>query len=210
MAELEGLRRELQSTKDELTELRHEFTEAVEAKEASEQCAAALRDFIAENNVGVVNIDKPTSTPPTRQGHQQKKSSGWGFNLWSKESSPTKTRPEPLPVAGSTDPSSSPVPKFAGLFGSRASVSSTTTSSSQHNKSNATDASFTSAVSDTSSIDNDEPLSPLSDPKPVEVVVRNPSRTSSSESEYTLETPVSKGPPEPLPMGVEGHTVNAL
>ncbi len=55
--ELETLRKELRAVKDELEETKLELSEANEAREASDTCANALREFISENNVGTVDLD---------------------------------------------------------------------------------------------------------------------------------------------------------
>ncbi|KIM26213.1 hypothetical protein M408DRAFT_197429 [Serendipita vermifera MAFF 305830] len=51
-AELESLRQELIGVRVELMEAKHEAWEAKEAKEASDVCLKALKEFIAENSIG--------------------------------------------------------------------------------------------------------------------------------------------------------------
>ncbi|KAF8199166.1 hypothetical protein BJ912DRAFT_1132529 [Pholiota molesta] len=76
MLELETLRKELQAIKDQLDTAQHELIEANEAKEASETCVIALREFIAENNVGIHESATGSSTESKKSG------SAWGFKLW--------------------------------------------------------------------------------------------------------------------------------
>lgn len=92
-AELAALRKELSTIKDDLEETRHELSEATEAKEASDTCVKALREFIAENNVGS-NPDPsdsssaklslaPSETSGEENGMKRANTGGWGFNkLW--------------------------------------------------------------------------------------------------------------------------------
>ncbi|CAG8582463.1 5401_t:CDS:2, partial [Acaulospora colombiana] len=60
-AELESLRQELVSVRVELSETKRELWEATEAKEASDACLKALKDFINENNIGTAS-GSPTSS----------------------------------------------------------------------------------------------------------------------------------------------------
>ena len=142
--ELDGLRREVQRLKDELEHAKHEMLESNEAREASEMCVQALRQFIADNNVGLAETDDSSSvklpTPPTvGRGHEEDESrktgasvAGWGFKLWKDAtlrtpSTPQTTSippppPEPLPQASV---SAAPLSRKLGeLFSSRGSVSS--------------------------------------------------------------------------------------
>jgi len=133
--EVDGLRRELRTLKDELEYTKHELLESNEAREASETCVKALREFIGENNIGVPGIGGLNSpklpTPPTMaKGHGEvdgKVGGGvtaWGFKLWKDATLRTPqsaTIPpsglEPLPqVPASATPFSR---KLGGFFGSR-------------------------------------------------------------------------------------------
>ena len=112
--ELETVRKELQAVKDELENVKHDLGEMTEAKEASETCVTALRDFIADNNVGVVDASTGLKLPPPptmatgeeTSGESKKSGSGWGFKLWgngvSDSSAKSGTANVPRrPVAGS-------------------------------------------------------------------------------------------------------------
>ncbi|CAK5267532.1 unnamed protein product [Mycena citricolor] len=138
--ELEKLRNELKTAQSALQETRHELGEAIEAREASENCAAALRDFIAANGVGA-NLDAEVKLPPLPAAttgdesglDQPRKDKGWGFKLW-KGDGTAAPRPD---VTGSPIVSSAALPstgaapgpaplsrKLTGFFSSRSSVSS--------------------------------------------------------------------------------------
>ena len=152
--ELETLRKELQSVKEELATAKHDLIEALEAKEASETCVKALRDFIADNNIGAVVAGGPSSgpvklpPPPSMTtgedgSDRAKPNGGWGFKLWGVDSPLISSMPF---SASLSSPSSSgsvnstlPPPviaaaplsrKLGGFFSSRSSVSSN--SSVQH------------------------------------------------------------------------------
>ena len=89
-AELETLRKEIQILKLDLDTAKHDLQEANEAKEASETCVIALRDFIAENNVGAAGPTTSMKLPPPpimATGEEpvsdpRKAGSAWGFKLW--------------------------------------------------------------------------------------------------------------------------------
>ncbi|KAK0202817.1 hypothetical protein DFS33DRAFT_1385179 [Desarmillaria ectypa] len=143
--ELETLRKELRAVKDELEETKHELSEANEAKEASDTCVNALREFISENNVGTVDLDardavKLPPLPATTTGDEaeaKKANAGWGFKLWKVDTSvkpanssiSTATASTVSPViAPSPQLNTSQVPltrKIGGFFNSRGSNCST-------------------------------------------------------------------------------------
>ncbi|KAI0047245.1 hypothetical protein FA95DRAFT_1606256 [Auriscalpium vulgare] len=131
--EVEALQREVKSLKSTLEETRHELTEALEAREASDTCVKALRDFIGEHAVGtapaVATVER--ASEPERKGSVGATGapSRWGFGgLWRKEegtkdtpspaSSPIVTRPPPPP------PAEPLTKKLGGFFSTRGSVSS--------------------------------------------------------------------------------------
>jgi hypothetical protein len=138
-SEITTLRHELKSIKDELEATKHALSESNEAREASETCVKALRDFIGENNIGgppttggARSIKLPL--PPTMTTGEEmdsRKSSGWRFKLWtvdttvkpasdnSRSASPARTS---SPSPGAMTPLSK---KLGDFFGSRASMSST-------------------------------------------------------------------------------------
>jgi hypothetical protein len=108
---LELRRKELQAMKDELESTKHRLSESNEAREASELCVKALRDFIAENNIGVRDTSVPPtiqmplpptmSTGETNDGHTN--SGGWSFGkLWKVDHSAAK--PSISVVASTTSP----------------------------------------------------------------------------------------------------------
>ncbi|KAH9479630.1 hypothetical protein JR316_0008225 [Psilocybe cubensis] len=98
-AEMVAMRKELQAVKDELEMAKHDLIEAKEAKEASETCVTALREFIAENNVGAavggegapahVKLPPPPTmaTGEEEYSDSKKTGTGWGFKLWGSSSS---------------------------------------------------------------------------------------------------------------------------
>ena len=150
--ELEILRKELQSVKEELATVKHDLIEAIEAKEASETCVKALREFIADNNVGAVaaggastlsgpmNLPPPPTMTTAEEGSDRAKpNGGWGFKLWGADSplissmpfSASVAAPSPLGPVSSTSTLPPPViaaaplsRKLGGFFSSRSSLSS--------------------------------------------------------------------------------------
>ncbi|KAJ7035687.1 hypothetical protein C8F04DRAFT_1037443 [Mycena alexandri] len=106
--ELEKLRKELRATQDALTETRNELTEANEAREASETCVGALREYIAENNIGSEMKLPPLPAATTGEEtdpNAPKKS--WGFKLW-KVDTAVKTAPSPPSAASGSNATASP------------------------------------------------------------------------------------------------------
>ena len=149
--ELEILRKELQSVKEELATAKHDLIEAIEAKEASETCVKALREFIADNNVGAVaagdastvvsgpmKLPTPTTMTTGENGSDRAKpNGGWGFKLWGVDSplissmpfSASVAAPSPSGPVNSTLPppviAAAPLTrKIGGFFSSRSSLSS--------------------------------------------------------------------------------------
>ena len=137
--EREKLQREIQALKTALEEARNDLTEANEAREASETCVKTLRDFIAENNVGVpsVRVDVGSvGSPAIRGDDADKKNAGgnggsrWGFGglfRGAGESSspvlPSRETTSPASLQAANEPLSR---KLGGLFGGRGSFSSST------------------------------------------------------------------------------------
>lgn len=151
--ELEMIRKELQSVKEELATAKHELIEAIEGKEASETCVKALREFIADNNVGAVAAGgasrslvsgpmklppPPTMTTGEEGSDRAKPNGGWGFKLWGVDSplmpsmpfSASVAAPSPSGPVNSTLPpppviAAAPLSrKLGGFFSSRSSLSS--------------------------------------------------------------------------------------
>lgn len=90
LEELDALRREMKTLKGELEETRNELTEANEAREASETCAKALREFIGEMKPSASESEAvklppmPTDTTGAEADTKQA-STGWGFKMWKME-----------------------------------------------------------------------------------------------------------------------------
>lgn len=149
-AELEALRKEIQILKLDLDNAKHDLQEANEAKEASETCVIALRDFIAENNVGAAESTTAMKLPPppmmatgeASTADPRKTGSAWGFKLWGNGSVDPPLRSSPAPHSASAtqsstqtsttvDPPASAIigaaplsRKLGSFFSSRSSISS--------------------------------------------------------------------------------------
>ncbi|KAI0305960.1 hypothetical protein B0F90DRAFT_947518 [Multifurca ochricompacta] len=136
--EREKLQREIEALKMALEEVRHELMEANEAREASETCVKTLRDFIAENNVGVpsarVDVGSAENFTVRSDDTDKKSASGnggsrWGFGGLFRTG---ETNSPVIPSRGASttaSPSAASEPlsrKLGGLFGGRGSFSSTT------------------------------------------------------------------------------------
>ncbi|KAG8854561.1 hypothetical protein FRB96_007431 [Tulasnella sp. 330] len=80
-AEVELLKSELNAMKKELETVTRDLEEANDAKEAADACAKALREFIAEQSIGVVE-DPPAPTSSSQQmgrrGSSSSSQRGWG------------------------------------------------------------------------------------------------------------------------------------
>ena len=116
LAEVEAFRRELTATKTELEETRHELTEANEAREASESCVKALRDFISQlgagdssgqgENVRLPPLPSDSHVKDIESEPKPQKGSGWGgLKLWRVDTGTTTVTPanpnQPLATAAS-------------------------------------------------------------------------------------------------------------
>ncbi|KAJ3481153.1 hypothetical protein NLI96_g7853 [Meripilus lineatus] len=171
--ELEEMRKELQTVKDQLDEAKSELAEAQEAQEASETCVKALRTFIAENSIGMQTTTTGPANPIRREETAHKPaapslSSRWGFKLWKVDTStnlgatsPTTPSSSLHSTMGSPPSSNPPLSKFGGLFSSRTSTSSghpDVPSRHPHPE-------MTCNTSDSSSLDDvvAEPISPVSE-----------------------------------------------
>ncbi|KAH9989850.1 hypothetical protein BJV77DRAFT_1128590 [Russula vinacea] len=135
VADRERLQREIQALKAALEDSRHELTEANEAREASETCVRTLRDFIAENNVGVSPMRADVGGSVARSDDTDKKNtsgsggSRWGFGglFRAGEASPPVISSRGVSTSSSPSPTSEPLSrKLGGLFGGRGSFSSST------------------------------------------------------------------------------------
>lgn len=199
MAEVETLKRDLRTIKDELEEAQHELSESNEAREASETCVKALREFIAENNIGVVNrgessliLPAPPSTMAGEDRGNAGAAAGWGFKLWKADTSvkppPVTVITAPMPqITGTTAPPAAFSRKIGGFFGSRASISSVASNPAplpqlQTNAANMPDTHRDSmySFSDTSSVA--EPISPAGEGFG-NIIVRDVTPTSMSSSD---------------------------
>ena len=136
--ERERLQREVQALKSALEEARNDLTEANEAREASDTCVKTLRDFIAENNVGVpsVRIDVGSVGNSAIRGDDADKKSAsgiagsrWGFGglFRAGESSSPVLPSRGTSLTASPQPANEPLSrKLGGLFSGRGSFSSST------------------------------------------------------------------------------------
>lgn len=182
--EMDGLRKQVAALNDELDTARGEVSEANEAREASENCAAALREFIAEHNIGA------GPPPPPKEVHTRSEStsSSWGAfgKLWRTEAAPAPAAASPAIVTR----------KLGGLFSARSSVVSTSTTSSAMSpqlQANAalppmTQRDSVYSMSDASSVA--EPISPTSEAPIAPVAVRDGSAAEGADShiqEITLD-----------------------
>jgi len=139
--EREKLQREVQALKSALEEARNDLTEANEAREASETCVKTLRDFIAENNVGVPSVRVDASSvgnSAIRGDDADKKSpsvnggSRWGFSglFRAGEASSPVIQGRGTSAAASPPTATEPLSrKLGGLFSGRGSFSSSTSTS---------------------------------------------------------------------------------
>jgi len=162
---VDALRRELRAIKDELEETRNELSESNEARQASETCVKALREFIGENNVGAggtavageaaaVKLPLPPTMTTGEETDARKTGvmggAAWGFKLWkldtsvksgSGPTSGTSTTTSPILAPTPQNPTSLGAPlsrKLGDFFSSRASVSSATSNASTSNSSHPT------------------------------------------------------------------------
>ncbi|KAI0272647.1 hypothetical protein BC834DRAFT_949091 [Gloeopeniophorella convolvens] len=135
--EKDKLEREIQALKAALEDARHDLTEASEARDASETCVKALRDFIAENNVGVppvsVDIGSARSAVARSDDADKRSASGsggsrWGFGgLFRAGENSSPVIPNRSASTTSSPPTAEPLArKLGGFFGSRGSFSSST------------------------------------------------------------------------------------
>jgi hypothetical protein len=138
VVEREKLQREIQALNTALDEARHELMEANEAREASETCVKTLRDFIAENNVGVPSpcVDvSPTGAHGDDADKRAASGSGSGSSRWGfgglfrvgEVNSPVIPSRGGAPASVSLSAAGEPLSrKLGGLFGGRGSFSSST------------------------------------------------------------------------------------
>ncbi|KAI0255787.1 hypothetical protein BJV78DRAFT_1273328 [Lactifluus subvellereus] len=179
--ESEKLQREVQALKTALEEARHELMEANEAREASETCVKTLRDFIAENNVGVPSSRADVGPVGTACGSA---SSRWGFGGLFRAGEATSPV---IPSRGASMIVSPPAAgeplsrKLGGLFSGRGSFSSSTLAPPR-GVPTAQEAMYNS--SDTSSTaESAEPVSPRMDTShvPIARVLSGTSYNTSTE-----------------------------
>ncbi|KAG5650571.1 hypothetical protein H0H81_011778 [Sphagnurus paluster] len=194
--ELDSLRKQLQSLKDELETTRHELSESNEAREASETCVKALREFINQNNIGSSNVEANSRLPPPptmiRGDEGERKTASWGFKLWG-DSGPKASLGLPQSATIASPPavpspqlpmSATPLSrKLGGFFGARSlSISSMASTPVPLLQSNATPSFRDSlySTSDTSSF-----VEPASPPNEIDthVVVRESTGLSDSSAE---------------------------
>ena len=191
--EREQLQREVQTLKSALEEARNDLTEANEAREASDTCVKTLRDFIAENNVGVpsVRVDVGSVGNSAIRGDDadKKSASGNGGSRWGfgglfragESSSPV------LPGRGSSAAASPPAAneplsrKLGGLFGGRGSFSSSTSTSAPARSGPVVQEAMYNGSDTSSTAESTEPASPSIETShvPIARVLSGRSSTSS-------------------------------
>lgn len=191
-SEVEQMRKELATIKDQLEETRHELTEAREAQEASETCVRALRTFISENSIGMQPPGgRPAqSAPPTTAASTSEPmprtstSSGrWGFKLWNTPANASSTPSSSPALSSASAPAAASAPpppigrKLTGFFSSRGSISSTSSVIRPEPHSHQQEPMFNG--SDSSSVDSGtEPISPSSEIPPASIMVHNENSSS--------------------------------
>ncbi|KAG2150232.1 uncharacterized protein EDB93DRAFT_1336926 [Suillus bovinus] len=209
-AELEMLRRELNAVKAELDDVKHELSETNEAREASDTCVKALREFIEENQVGAVPKSLPPSPAevkklPTPTPAPAPAVTGWGFKLWRADSitqSPVLPSSSPAaPAAHTASPSLSsltpPVPlskKLGDFFGTRAPAAAASKTPQRVEQEP-----MYNGMSDTSSVEDSvtEPISPASErPRPAVYVRDTTSVTSESSRDLGVNLEGKLLPPD--------------
>ncbi|KAJ3836074.1 hypothetical protein F5878DRAFT_626175 [Lentinula raphanica] len=209
-AQIQALQKEIATLKSDLEETRHELTEAVEAREASETCVTALRAFIEENNVGSgdgqhgsdtssIKLPPPPASTTGDEADTSSIKSGWGFKLWNAKPTPTLNSLNSPALASIESPTPSAVmtptqfsKKIGGFFSRQASISSTAgiipppaAPSLQTRESMYSYESKSSSKSDTSSIA--EPLSPTDDEDDgIDIMVREGSSQSTPHDPQDL------------------------
>lgn len=197
-SELEMLRRELNAVKAELDDVKHELNETSEAREASDTCVKALREFIEENQVGAVPKSLPSLPAEVKKAPPPPAAAaaGWGFKLWRADSltqNPVLASPSPAaPATHTVSPSLSsltpPVPlskKLGDFFGTRA-----TAAAASQTPQRVEQEPMYNGMSDTSSVEDSvaEPISPASErPRPAVYVRDTTSVTSESSRDLNFE-----------------------
>jgi hypothetical protein len=201
--EIEKLKTELNDVKDKLEETTHELSEANEAREASEQCAKVLRDYIADNRVGETVPYTPNAAPSSplpafviSKSEEPKNSSKWSFRLWNgtngvisggtSATHPASRQPTSAgsaPIASSLRATSPPplARTFGSLFGTKtgqvSSVSSATDHSAQSPRPTQILPIYGGGSDASSYTEEEEPMSPLLG-SPGHVMVRDSTGSS--------------------------------
>ncbi|KAH8832300.1 hypothetical protein DL96DRAFT_1810972 [Flagelloscypha sp. PMI_526] len=199
--ELEALRREVKNLKDTLEETRAELSEAVEAKDAADACATALREFINTNNQWTLPPLPDAAKPPAAA-----QAAGWGFGkLFQKPAIDTTSLP---PASVTSSAASSPnvtatqpalSRKIGSFFASRSNSISSTTSSFTGLQSNAATGHVVPApgrpsidarasVYSMSDASSTEPISPIGEEDRFGVKVRTGSEEGSPVTNGGVET----------------------
>jgi hypothetical protein len=189
-SELEMLRRELNTVKAELDDVKHELSETNEAREASDTCVKALREFIEENQVGAVPKSLPSLPAEVKKAPPPQAAAGWGFKLWRADSltqNPVLASPSPVaPTVHAVSPSLSsltpPVPLTKNLgdfFGTRATAAAASQAPQRVEQEP-----MYNGMSDTSSIEESvaEPISPASERLRPVVYIRDTTSVTSESS----------------------------
>lgn len=128
--ETEALRKEVKTLREAMEGLRTELSEAHEAREASDSCVKALREFIAEYQIGTAEgamklPPLPANTTGDDEAEMTKSpnSGGWRFKLWKVDNSVKSPTASPISPPALT--TAAPLTKKIGGFfsSSRGSVS---------------------------------------------------------------------------------------
>jgi hypothetical protein len=203
-----ALHREVETLKAELEETRHDLAESKDAREASETCVVALRQFISENNVGGSSPTSqdsgtlklppmPTMThgdePDTSNIRTNGSSPGWSFKLWKGDNVTVKPT---VPAANTANhpPSTTTEPltrKLGGFFTSRANVSPAPPTVPQSRSALPRQRDQMHNGSDTSSMAEsvEEPVSPTASDQPAAPAIAVRAFSGSSDSSGIADRP---------------------
>ncbi|KZT43169.1 hypothetical protein SISSUDRAFT_744431 [Sistotremastrum suecicum HHB10207 ss-3] len=170
VAEIDSLKKELQSVMSQLQEYKGELQESLEAREASETCVKALREFIAQHAVGEPGQSMPP-LPAFAQEPPKKAVGGWGIKLWRSENvvSPPAVQSSSTNSSSSSSQPSNTGPlspdstlstailtkKLGGFFSRTSSQSSTGATPHSHQQEPMLNGSDTDSAAET-----EEPISP--------------------------------------------------
>jgi len=134
--EIDDLAESLRTARQEIDQLKTRLAEAEEAREASDSCAKALREFIEHHKIGEDDEGQPSQQTPVQPLPERKISGGWGGitgKLWRADSTNNNKSDDQVSLkapsiaasqrSGSMSPRASmsaprsPPPTTRGLFG---------------------------------------------------------------------------------------------